>query len=418
MLNQELLSQPTRLELLKAKRDQAALQVSRIGMRVKALSEMVNRKRQMEAEQAKIEAEETRDETTGLDPILVRFAERNAELTGELNEMVARFDQLEQGQTEAKNLAERIAADYSDAKATLETTGWTMGLGQVLIENRETLPDVQAYTRKARGREKEIVAAVVRQLQHREEARRITSLDQTVAALETQLATDKTPQVLRMLRDLVGQRQTLLRKALEGDELYLNRLRELDTAERGLLDVLRTYEDFLSEHLLWLRTADPTRLADLENLPHEALRLISPSRWSGLALVFVDQVAQSPAAWLMILLIAALFWKRRATDRCHQGNIATGRKAYLRPIRLHLARPGPDAPGRGAAASAPGLAGLAAPSFRSGHRPVQCGGELSHPRRNDPLSLEGIPIDMHSSGARRRTLRLAGIDGNPVASRD
>jgi potassium efflux system protein len=57
MLNQELLSQPMRLELLKVKRDQAALEVSRIGMRVKALSEMVNRKRQIEAEQAKIEAE-------------------------------------------------------------------------------------------------------------------------------------------------------------------------------------------------------------------------------------------------------------------------------------------------------------------------------------------------------------------------
>ena len=312
MLNQELLSQPMRVELLKTSRDQAALQVSRIDMRVKALSELVNRKRQIEAEQAKIEAEETRDETTGLDPMLVRFADRNAELTGELNEMVARFDQLEKGQAEAKNLAERIEADYTDAEATLETTGWTMGLGHLLIENRETLPDVRAYTRKARVREKEIVDSVVRQLQHREEARRINNVDQTVAALETQIPVDKRSDLRDRLRYLVEQRQTLLKKALEVDELYLNRLRELDTAERGLLDVLRAYKDFLSEHLLWLRTADPTGLGDLRNLPDEVRRLILPARWSGLARAFIGQVAHSPSAWLAFLLIAALVWKRRA----------------------------------------------------------------------------------------------------------
>jgi potassium efflux system protein len=312
MLNQELLSQPMRLDLLKAKREQAAIKVSRIGTRVKALNELVNRKRQIEAEQAKIEAEETRRETAGLDPMLVRFADRNAELTGELNEMVARADQLQQDQEEAKRLTERIAADYSDARATLETTGWTMGLGQVLIGQRETLPDVQACTRKVRAREKEIVAAVVRRLQHREEARRISNIDQTVSALETQIPADKRPELRDRLRYLVEQRQILLRKALEADERHLNRLRELDTTERGLLDAVRTYEDFLSEHLLWLRTADPTGLRDLRNLPDEVRRVISPARWSALARAFLGQVAHSPSAWLSLLLIAALMWQRRA----------------------------------------------------------------------------------------------------------
>jgi potassium efflux system protein len=311
MLNQELLSHSMRLDLLKAKRDQAALKVSRIGTRVKALNELVNRKRQMEAEQTKIAAEETRRETAGLDPVLVRFADRNAEITGELNEMVARADQLQRGQEQADKLAARIAADYSDAKAALQTTGWTMGLGQVLIGQRATLPDVQDYTRKASALEKEIVAAVVRRLQHREEARRIINLDQTVAALETPIAVDKRSELRDRLRHLVEQRQTLLRKALEADDRYLTRLRELDTTERGLLDTVRTYEDFLSEHLLWLRTADPTGLGDLSNLPDEARRLISPGRWSGLGRVFIGQVAHSPSAWLALLLLAALVWKRR-----------------------------------------------------------------------------------------------------------
>lgn len=49
MLNQELLSQSARVDLLKVKQDQATGKVARIGARVKVLNELVNRKRQLEA---------------------------------------------------------------------------------------------------------------------------------------------------------------------------------------------------------------------------------------------------------------------------------------------------------------------------------------------------------------------------------
>lgn len=57
MLDQELLSHPIRLDFLKTKRDKEVGSVAWIGVRVKALSELVNRKRQLEAEQSKIEAQ-------------------------------------------------------------------------------------------------------------------------------------------------------------------------------------------------------------------------------------------------------------------------------------------------------------------------------------------------------------------------
>ena len=110
----------------------------------------------------------------------------------------------------------------------------------------------------------------------------------------------------------MGQRQILLEKALEADEFYLPKLRELDDAERELLDVVDTYNDFLNQYLLWLRSADRTHLKDLKKLPDEVRLLFSPAIWSDLARVFYDQVTRSLVFWLALLVAGVLFWKRRA----------------------------------------------------------------------------------------------------------
>ncbi len=80
-LDQELLSQPARLDLLKAKRDKATASVEWVGARVKLLEALVERKRQQEAEQALAAAEATRREAQGKHPLVLGLAERNARLS-------------------------------------------------------------------------------------------------------------------------------------------------------------------------------------------------------------------------------------------------------------------------------------------------------------------------------------------------
>ncbi len=74
-------------------------------------------------------------------------------------------------------------------------------------------------------------------------------MEQTVTELETEVVAEKTPRLRDTLRELVEQRKTLLQKVLDEDEFYLRQLRELDTAERKLVDVVRDYDEFLNEQL-------------------------------------------------------------------------------------------------------------------------------------------------------------------------
>ncbi len=311
MLDQELISQSMRLDLLEAKRDQAVASIAWIGARTQVLSELVNRKRRREAEQATVDAEEAQRETAGLDPLLVHLAERNAALTDELNAMAGRLDTLDRQQAQAEQLAQRIAADYRDTETTLASGGMTSGLGRLLLKHRESLPDFKVYARKARARKQRIAELGGQRLLYREEARRIADPEQTVAALETEVSAAKTPRLRTQLRELVTQRQTLLEKTLESGEFYLRQLGELDTAEGQLIEATRTYDDFLREQLFWIRSTELVRLEDLVGLPDEAQRML-PAIRSDLNRAFQGQVMGFPGFWFALLAAAALIWKRRA----------------------------------------------------------------------------------------------------------
>ena len=312
MLDQELLSYPMRLDLLKAKRDKAAASVAWIDARVKLLSELINRKRQNEAEASMLIAEQTLRETAGLDPVLMEFAERNTALTNEFATMAAQLDTLDQEKTQASVLARRIEADFKDAEATLEAKRKPVGLGQLLLKHRLTLPNPKTYTVRTRTHQKQIAEIGVQRLHHREELRRISDLDTAVTQLAAKVNTEKTPELLDKIRALVTQRQDLLNKALEDKEFYLKKLRELETAERKLLDAVDAYDALLNEHLFWLRTADPIHLTNIAELPDEILDLFSPTIWSELITGFIDEGSQSILFWLALISIIVLLSKRRS----------------------------------------------------------------------------------------------------------
>jgi potassium efflux system protein len=312
MLNQELISQSVRVKLLKARQEQAALKVDRIGARVKRLNELVNEKRKLEAEQAKQQAEDARRELASLDPLLISLADKNAELTDNLNVIASRMNSLDLNREQVKKLMARIEADYKDIEETLKTSGLAEGLGQLLVAQREALPDIREYRRNIQVRRDEIARMVVGRLYRREEARRISNLDEAVAGFEAQLTAAASERLSDALRTLVRDRQELLKKSLEADEYFLAKLHELNETDQKLIDLVRAYEDFLSEHMLWLGSADSFRLTDLYKLPEEVRRLLSPSVWFDLMQTFLEQVSQSIVFWMGLLLAAVLLWKRRA----------------------------------------------------------------------------------------------------------
>ena len=282
---------------------------------MKILDELVNRKRQEEAEQARAEAEATRREAQGKHPLVLGLAERNAALSEELAQAAARLNALAEQAEQTDKLARRIETQFKSARDTVAIGGLSQELGRILQQQRRSLPDLRDYRRAARERKDKAVEIGVRRLRHLEEENRLRDLDAYLAELmagtDTGAAVEQTPLVQGQLRELAVDRKGLLEKAIAADDLYLRKLGELESAQQRLLDAIEDYDAFLDEHLLWVRNTSLFQLDQLGAMSVQMGRVLSPAGWRQVARTIAYQATHSPVYALLAVALALLLWGRK-----------------------------------------------------------------------------------------------------------
>ena len=171
-------------------------------------------------------------------------------------------------------------------------------------------------------------AAGARQIQFEEELRNIRNSDAYIADLTAGLDAAELDAIRDDLTVLVENRTSLLEKAIQTDRDYLTALGELDFARKQFSEAVRSYETFLSERLLWVRSAGLLGVAALQGIPEDIVHLLSPTNWLG---VLGDLLIPTWATPLLALalLIALLFVFRR--QRVYRRLLAMGRKVG-RPV--------------------------------------------------------------------------------------
>lgn len=112
----------------------------------------------------------------------------------------------------------------------------------------------------------------------RDEARKFADADTAVAELEREV-NSVTPQMRELLHQLLEDRQTLIAKTLQKNEVYLHQLQQLDLLEHKLRAVVDEYDDFLQQHLWWLRGSDPVGIQDIRTLIENAWQWDLTSVW-------------------------------------------------------------------------------------------------------------------------------------------
>ncbi|MEA3274363.1 MAG: hypothetical protein U9Q81_03530, partial [Pseudomonadota bacterium] len=311
MVYQELLSQPMRVDLLKAEQDRAAASVQWVGTRVKLLEELVNRKRRVEAEQARAEAEAIRREAEGKHPLVVHLAEQNAVLSEELAQMVARMDKLAEQAERTTEQARQIETNFKRAKDTIKIGGLSQELGHMLRRQRQSLPDARDYRRAATECKDRAAEIGVRRLRHQEEQAQLRDLDVYVTGILEETVSEETPTLREQLRELASDRKDLLETVIKDDDVYLRKLGELESAQQRILDAISDYGSFLDEHLLWVRSTSLFQLEKLRASSDQMWLFLSPTGWQEVGRTSVYQATHSPAYALLAVGLAVLLWGRR-----------------------------------------------------------------------------------------------------------
>ncbi len=308
MLDQELLSQPMRVDLLEAGRDRSLITVNRMRPRVERLEEILGQRRRSEAEASVVEAEKAKREATGKHPLVQQLAENNAVLSQQLTALADNLDRVRGEYEVASRESKRITDDFRSAQQKIEIASLSEGLGQVLREQRRALPDLRRFKKEAGVTGKKVADASLVQLKYADERRQLRDIDAYIATLTIDLKPQEATGIEDELRALIISRKTLLDKGIATNDAYLRALGELDFERGQLLKTAQAYDEFLAERLLWIRSSAPISLSTIALLPQHITWLLSPSHWTNVVKGIVQQATASPVLIMALAVVGILLW--------------------------------------------------------------------------------------------------------------
>ena len=309
--------QQSRTELLPLERDIAALDAGRLETEVQAWRKAVTDERQAELNRQKEQAEAQAREALTYQkyPSLAEHANEIVQLAELRQKTAARIPQvikqLDQTTSELKTLED----NFKQSRERVKAASSTMNVGTLLRLQQKKLPDVRELKQHILARQAEIERY-------------------TLASYE---ATDRTTELLdpKAVDDLldslepppVGAERDEL-KAFVGKSLeieishldslnkdytdLLNKLWPLDKVEKQLIEETEEYSQFISEHVLWIRSTD--RLWDRTpgDFQEAVAWLLHIEDWKNVLAGLGRDFWEHPGVWTMALaLFGILFIQQR-----------------------------------------------------------------------------------------------------------
>lgn len=277
-------------------------------------------------------------ERAGAHPAVQTLAAEYADLAGK---RLALTNQLDQARAELDRVESRYAETYSnfvESVRLVTEVGLTNTIGQILLARRADLPDLRKHRQAVADRQSLMSEALARSFQL--EARVIETRDPGMAVQKVIDSLEPLPeatgprpvteeerqaiksQVDRLIRDIYaaivgtdgqsGQQQAL--------ESYTNVLLQLDHLETLLIRMTTEYSSFIDERVLWIRSSERIKTADVTQCIKAAGELIDPSTWKAMLIRLKDTGRRSPqqftwTAFAAIGVLVSLTFRFRARRR-------------------------------------------------------------------------------------------------------
>jgi len=313
MLEQELLSNAVRVELLEARRDLAAWKVAQADARVARLEGWISELRLAEAEQARLEADRLQAEATGKHELIREITDQIADLTLETERILPLIDAVREKRLEVEADIEKTQQDYDETRSALEL-GIGRSLGTVLLEQRRMLPNARSYRRTAAERSRLVMAERLENFTTQREIAELADPGPTLAKLmlresARELSDADRASLREELEALLATKREHLEALEKSRRNYLEALADLESRESERWALAAELASILDERLLWIPNASPIGLATLSRLQGDLLWLASPMLWGEVLAVGLDDFGGVHV--LVGLVLAGLFLTRR-----------------------------------------------------------------------------------------------------------
>ncbi|WP_246194677.1 mechanosensitive ion channel domain-containing protein [Allochromatium palmeri] len=336
MLEQELLTQSASEALIKARHELASLNLRELKAKQHVLEEALSERRSQQARAEQIASDRAQRDAEDKDPMVREFIQGNAALTKALGESASRLAGLSDDLSHTEAERKRIEDEYRSAQQRLEAAGLTRSLGQVLFDQRNQMPDLRQYRDTIRERENRIADATLRQIRYREEERHLRDIDRYIGDLALDAPAVDSKAIRAELLEVLQQRRSLLRQIIKSEDDYIRKLGDLNYSAEQVMQVTQSYDDFLAERLLWVRSSTSINLETLKSLPSALGWLVSLDGWREIGRALVERLRHSPLFWLGLALGVLLIWKNPAIRRAIRARAEPLRRVRTDGIQFTL----------------------------------------------------------------------------------
>ncbi len=321
-LDQELLSQPIRINYMNAQYDMSRHKLNWISSSIDELEQAVNSTRDREAQESLEQSREARQLAAGKHPLIQNLADKNSTLSEQISSLSEQLSRLTTKEDEINSAQERLSREFKSTEKKLEIAGLSQTLGPILFEQKNRLPDEHAFEKEAKSLELQIARAGLLRLQHNDDLQQLNNMDAYLENLTTELTQQERQKIQPDLKNLVSSREQLLKKLTEVESTYIRTLDDVNFAAKKLQQVVNDYNQLLEKQLFWMRSSPVISWEGIKDIPKSLLQFLRMDNWLGASRSLLSSLHESSIRVVGILLALLLFLK---SSHIRQLLLATGK---------------------------------------------------------------------------------------------
>jgi len=325
LFEQELVGHEALVSLLTAERDLALWETSWRESLTEAWQVEAQKRRRLEAEKARQEAEEAKEKAFALPLEIQEQFDINVKLGEDLAKLTLSETELKKRLQRKQGLLKELEDEFSLARRRVETTVLTEAIGLALRGQRKMLPDLRTYRRDSAQRQLKMTEIHEAQLTIDAQRRALTDIEIETDRLIQRIKhlSDTELDLLRKkIRLLLGDRRELLKKLETSYRRYFKNLENLEFNDQQIVTRANEFAEFLDIHLLWIRSSKILGPSDIKNLPAAVGWLGSLDNWKRVGQAVAKAFRRSPELWMLGLLIGVMLLALRRRARQNLDQIA------------------------------------------------------------------------------------------------
>jgi potassium efflux system protein len=283
MLEIEAISNPVRVELLKAQLQLLDYQKTALNPVVTAIENLAFDLRQQEAKQMQEALSQAEKDVSNKHTLIQKITRENIQYNRNLQDIIAKIEQYSEQKTKVDTQAGEIEIDFKSADKKISLAGLSPALGKILREERRNLSIKNEFEQQSQDIQQETAATSLAEFKLEDQLKQLTDIDSCLKDLMSQvdpdLPIDQRMMIQAELRVLLNNQKELLNKLSAAYTTYMRILGDFDFSRQQMSSQANKFAIYLDERLLWVPSSEPINVAYIAEFYHSTKWLLSPINW-------------------------------------------------------------------------------------------------------------------------------------------